>query len=255
MTRGRRGGTPDQARVYRQQGHDAAERFAECLGIDTYQRDQHAKKDVVDPAGDTHSVKSGQIKWQIFLYRRSRFESDYGFQALNGIGVLLMQCIDAFPLARADYEQDKLTAKERLRIPMMEIKNRLQNKNLLKAFLKKAIFNGEEVNYLTIYDDGIFHVYWNADVVEVMGDNFTVENSGSLSGNPDCQKVLFKYNGKNVGELEMRNDSEQHYREIRFNMLKQPYCELLRTHILEECRYLEQPVVSYGEATSKFGKW
>lgn len=255
MTRGRRGGTPDQAREYRLQGHEAAERFAECVGGATYQRDQHAKKDVIDPAGDTHSVKSGQIKWQIFLYRRSRFASDYGFQALNGIGLLLIECIDAFPPARADYEQDKLAAKERLRIPMREIKNRLQNKNLFKAFLKKAIFNGEEVNYLTIYDDDIFHVYWNADVVEVMGDNFTVENSRSSRGNPDCQKVLFKYNDKNVGELEMRNDSEQHYREVRFNMLKKPCCELLQTHILDKYPYPDQPIVSYGEAISKFWKW
>ena len=255
MTTGRRGGTPDQAREYRQQGHKAAECFAECVGGVTYQRDQHAKKDVIDPAGDTHSVKSGQIKWQIFLYRRNRFERDYGFQALNGIGLLLMDCINAFPPTFAEYQQNKLAAKKRLQIPMRELKYRLQRKVLLKGFLRKSIFNGGEVNYLTICDDGIFHVYWNEEIVEVMGNNFTVENSKSHSGNPDCQKVLFKYNNKNVGELEMRNDSKQHYQEVRFNMYKGRCCELLQTHILEECRYVGQPIVSCGEAISKFWQW
>lgn len=255
MTRGRRGGTREQAREYRLQGHNAAERFAECLGVDTYQRDQHAKKDVIDPAGDAHSVKSGEKKWQIFLYGRNRFERDYGFQALNGIGLLLMDCINAFPPTFAQYQQNKLAAKKRLQTPMRELKHRLQRNALLKGFLMKSIFNGGEVNYLTIDDDDIFHVYWNEEVVEVMGNNFTVENSKSRSGNPDCQKVLFKYNNKNVGELEMRNDSEQHYQEVRFNMLKGRCCELLQTHILGEYYYPGQPIVSYGEAISKFWKW
>ena len=256
MTVRRRGGTPDQARAYRQQGHDDALLFALCLGLNNdYQRDPRAKKDVIDPSGDAHSVKSGKKKWQIFLYRRSRFEADYGFQALDGIGSLLMDCIDAFPLEYADYEQNKLAAKRRLQIPMRELKNRFQRKNLLKAFLMKSIFNGGEVDYLTVCDDDMYHVYWNKEVVEVMGDNFTTENSTSRAGNPDSQKVLFKYDNKNVGELEMRNDSKQHYREVRFNMLKKPCCELLQTHILDEYRYPNQPIISHGEAISKFWKW
>src|SRR4051794_12465667 len=34
------------------------------------------------------------------------------------------------------------------------------------------------------------------------------------------QKVILKYEGVNLGEIEMRNDSIAHYREIRFNMMK-----------------------------------
>ena len=78
-----------------------------------YERDPKAKKDVIDPAGDAHSVKSGNIKWQIFLYGRNRFLEDDGFQALNGIGSLLVHCIDAFPPRYNDYVDNKAAAKER----------------------------------------------------------------------------------------------------------------------------------------------
>ena len=81
----------EQAREYRQAGHDASLEFALLIGMDRdYKRDPAAKKDVIDPSGDAHSVKSGQKKWQIFLYRRNRFIEDDGFQALNGVGALLM---------------------------------------------------------------------------------------------------------------------------------------------------------------------
>ena len=257
MTQGRRGGTSDEGRAYRQRGHDDALRFAQCLGMGTdYRRDPKAKKDVIDPSGDAHSVKSGQKKWQIFLYRRSRFENDDGFQALNGIGSLLIHCIDAFPPRYEDYLEDKLAAKIRLQTPMRELKDRFQRKALLRAFLMKSIFNGGEVNYLTICDDEIFHVYWNVDVVRVLGAEFTVENSKSKrAGQPNCQKVLFRHDDRNVGELEMRNDSLQHYGEVRFNMLKEPCFALLQAAIQNKCHYPDQPVVSYGRAVNTFWKW
>lgn len=58
-----------EARRYRQQGHDDALRFAIAIGLNKdYKNDPKAKKDVIDPSGDAHSVKSGEKKWQIFLY-------------------------------------------------------------------------------------------------------------------------------------------------------------------------------------------
>lgn len=137
----RRASSPQQARTYRQQGHKDALRFALLLGLDhDYRNDRRAKKDVIDPSGDAHSVKSGQKKWQVFLYRRSRFETDDGFQALNGIGSLLIHCIDTFPPRYEDYENSKETSKELLRTPMRELKDRFQRKALLRAFLMKAFF-------------------------------------------------------------------------------------------------------------------
>ena len=256
----------DHARKYRQAGHDDAMLFALEIGLTKdYRRDPKAKKDVIDPAGDAHSVKSGKKKWQIFLYRRSRFETDDGFQALNGIGQLLIHCIDAFPPRYRDYIGNKAASKERLKTPMRELKDRLQRRALLRAFLRKSIFNGGEVNYLTILHDGQYHVYWSDDVVSVMADNFEVVNSQARGDKEyDSQKVLFRYKGKNVGELEMRNDSAQHYGEVRFNMLKIPVMDLLYDAKLESSPYLQgngelsqqnPVVVLHGESIKNFGHW
>ena len=255
MTKRRRASTSEQARAYRQAGHDDALWFALLIGLeDDYRNDKSAKKDVIDPSGDAHSVKSGKKKWQIFLYRRSRFESDDGFQALNGIGSLLIHCIDAFPPRYEDYRGNENAAKERLRTPMRELKDRFQRKALLRAFLMKSIFNGGEVNYLTAKHDDRYHVFRNTDVVQVMGEAFTVENSRAAKGSPPEQKVLFKYRGLNVGELEMRNDSSTHYQEVRFNMNKPRVMELLFESIPDKEHYSDEIVV-YGTAIRTFGNW
>ena len=258
MTTGRRGGSAQQGRERRQQGHDAALRFALAIGMDRdYRRDPNAKKDVIDPAGDAHSVKAGAGKWQIFLYRRNRFIDDDGFQALNGVGSLLVHCIDAFPPRYEDYEGNETAAKERLRTPMRELKDRFQRKALLRAFLKKAFFNGGEVDYLTVLHGNRFHVYWNEDVVTAMADAFTVENSRAHgTGQFNEQKVIFKYAGNNVGEVEMRNESSQHYGEVRFNVLKPKFMELMENANLEEatCDFTDE-IRLHGRAIRTFGKW
>ncbi len=234
--------------------------FALSIGLDNdYQNDPHAKKDVIDPSGDAHSIKSGEKKWQIFLYRRSRFETDDGFQALNGIGSLLIHCIDAFPPRFKDYEASKEEAKERLRTPMRELKDRFQRKALLRAFMMKSFFNGGEVNYLTIHHNNAFKVYRNEDIVRALGDALTVENSKSASrkGLPE-QKVIFKYDGHNVGELEMRNDSEQHYGEVRFNVNIPVFMDLLgaySTTIFKQHKAYSSDVTAYGKAAKTFGNW
>lgn len=251
-----RGSSSEEARRYRQAGHNDALQFALCLGLtEDYQNDRQAKKDVIDPSGDAHSVKSGRLKWQIFLYRRSRFEEDDGFQALNGIGSLLIHCIDAFPPRYEDYRGNEDAAKQRLRTPMRELKDRFQRRALLRAFLMKSIFNGGEVDYLTILHDGIYHVFRNRDVVRAMGEVFTVDNSQARAkGQMPEQKVLFKHNDRNVGELEMRNDSRTHYQEVRFNMYKERALDLLIERTPQSKMFSENIKV-YGQAIKTFGNW
>ena len=199
----RRASSSGQARRYRQAGHDIALRFARLGLNEDYRNDRAAKKDVIDPSGDAHSVKAGQKKWQIFLYRRSRFIEDDGFQALNGIGSLLVHCIDAFPPRFEDYRGNEDAAKERLRTPMRELKDRFQRKALLRAFLMKSIFNGGEVDYLTIWHDELFHVFRNRDVIRAMGEAFLLKILKRGVAQYPEQKVLFKHMGRNVGELEI----------------------------------------------------
>ena len=86
MPRVKRGLSSENARKVRQQGHDDAFEFAMLIGLDSdYQNDVVAKKDVIDPSGDAHSVKSGNKKWQLFLYGLNRFSTDDFFQTMNGI--------------------------------------------------------------------------------------------------------------------------------------------------------------------------
>ena len=70
----------------------------------------------------------------------------------------------------------------------------------------------------------------------------------------DDQKVLFRYEGKIVGELEMRNDSLKHYREVRFNMNKKPFIHLLDAVGFEKKSYTKN-VILYGKTIKYFGKW
>ena len=70
------------------------------------------------------------------------------------------------------------------------------------------------------------------------------------------RKEIFKFNsgGTNLAELEMRNDSPTHYREIRFNMYKPKAMKLLFSKITLKQNYNEK-VILYGEAIRHFGRW
>lgn len=254
--RKKRGLSSEGARNVRQKGHDDALAFAIALGLDKdYENELQAKKDVIDPSGDAHSVKSGEKKWQVFLYGLGRFESDEAFRVMNGMGDLLIECIKAFPPSYEEYQCDKITAKEKLRNPMLRLAGKLQNPIRLRALLNKSLFNGGEVRYLTVKNGGLFHVFLNKDVVQVLSDCLEVCNSRAISkGQIAEQKVLFRYNGKNLGELEMRNDSPVHYQEIRFNMIKPKVMEVLFAKI-PFVRNYNSLVLVYGNASKHFGRW
>lgn len=245
--------TSDAARSVRQKGHDDALAFALSIGLgNDYKNDHQAKKDVIDSSGDAHSVKSGEKKWQVFLYGIGRFKSDHAFSAMNGIGDILIRCITSFQPTFEEYQKDKISAKERLRTSMRELADKLQDKRRLSAFLNKSLFNGGEVKYLTVKQNNFFHVFLNTDVVEALIKNLEVCNSTARRpGEISEQKVLLRYEGVNLGEVEMRNDSQIHYREIRFNMLKPKVMKLLFTEITPKKEY-NSKVFLYGKAIKKF---
>lgn len=256
LVRKTRASSSEDARIYRQKGHNDAKEFALAIGLrEDYQNNPTAKKDVIDPSGDAHSVKSGEKKWQIFLYGKGRFTSDEAFTVMNGIGALCLDCINAFPDSFEAYQKDKTTAKERLRIPMVALKEKLQDKTRLRAFLNKSIFNGGEVNYLTIKDKGLFHVFHRDDILKAFCDNLEVCNSKkTTSGTFPEQKTLLRFEGVNLGEIEMRNDSAVHYQEIRFNMIK-PRAMSLFFGKIPFIRDYSSRVKVYGQAGKTFGRW
>ncbi|MBI4186666.1 MAG: hypothetical protein HY530_04055 [Chloroflexi bacterium] len=202
-----------------------------------------------------HVQRKTSLTHRVMHIGLGRFWSDDAFGAMNGIGDLLTECINAFPSDFRAYQRNKPAAKERLRRPMSKLAELFQDKRRLRAFLNKSIFNGGEVNYLTVKHEGIFHVFLNQDVVQVFSDNLEVCNSRALTaGQTPEQKVLFRYNGLNMGELEMRNDSEIHYREVRFNMIKPKVMNLLFTKI-PLVKEFSDKVWVYGNASKRFGHW
>ena len=244
--------TSEKASYVKRKGHEDAREFAIALGIGKeFRSDPRAKKDVIDKDGRSYSVKSGEKKWQIFLYGKTRFETDADFPAMNGIGKLFLECIEVFPENRIDYLKDKTSYKERLKEPMIKLREKLSDKRILKAFINKAMFNSGEVDFLVIKNEGLFHVFWKEDVVEALTELLEVENSKARGkGQIDAQKVVFKYNNKTIGEIEMRNDSDIHYREVKFWMSKSLTFDLLKKHI-NQFKKLSDRIILYGRAINK----
>ena len=248
-----RASSSKNASQYKRAGHARELEFAGAIGVeDAYKNNPQAKKDVVDKSGDTHSVKGGDKKLQIFLYGLNRFKEDSGFLSLNGVGKILVKCIETFPEQYGDYDKDKAQYKYKLESVMIELKDKLQNKDLLKAFLNKSFFNSGEVNYLTVKHNGKFHVFQATEVTDILTHSLDVANSIKRQSNQyNNQKVVLKYDGVNVCEIEMRNDSVTHYRKIRFNADKNRLLSLLHSKI-GTSKDSNSQVRVYGKAIKKF---
>jgi len=242
----------EKASYVKRKGHADAQEFAELLGIGKeYKSEPQAKKDVIDLEGHSYSVKSGEKKWQIFLYSKTRFETDYTFMAMNGLGKLFLKCIESFPENRSEYLKNKGLYKRKLQEPMRELCQRLKEKRLLAAFIDKSMFNSGEVDFLVIKEEEVFNVFWSREVVDTLTENFEVGNSKARQkGQFDDQKVVFKVCGKTCGEIEMRNDSEIHYREVKFWLNKKLTFDLLTSQIKKR-RNLSERIILYGKAIKK----
>ena len=248
------------------------------------------KGDVQDRINNLHSVKSGK-KWQIFLYGYNRISNCLH---LN----MLLPCLDAFPAEYSTYLVDRETciafkedyisqhgrnaaanltndaiskiignncyiqAKNKLMAATLNVKTKLEEKEILRAFLDEAIFNNGEVTYLAILDttfkkDNIFKVFHRLDVLEILSNKLVpaVSVAGKVADdyNVNGQKTLLKYikpNGslKNIIEIEIRNDSNSHYRQVRFNMYSKDALGLLINDSLTA------EVKNYGDQTILYGK-
>ncbi len=241
----------ERAREVKLRGHADAREFAEVLGIGKeFKKDLGAKKDVIDSEGYSYSVKSGEKKWQIFLYGEKRFKEDIEFKAVN-LSKTFLDCIQAFPVQREKYLKNKLIYKMQLQRPMTVLKNKLSNKNKLRLLLNKGLFNSGEVDFLVIKDNNVFHVFYNKDVLDILINLISVENSKARSKNQlDNQKMVLKIQGKTYGEIEMRNDSEIHYREIKFWLDRNLITSLLKEKI-KPFSYFNNKIILYGKAIRK----
>jgi len=116
------------------------------------------------------------------------------------------------------------------------------------------MFNSGEVDFLVIKEKDIFHVFFSREVVDILTQNFEVENSKARGKNQfDDQKVIFKVQGKTYGEIEMRNDSDIHYREVKFWLDKNLIYNLLKKEITKSKEFNKR-IILYGKAINKLFK-
>lgn len=250
--------TSEQASQKKIEGHKKESYFAELIGGEVNKGTQTDKKDVIDKRHRTHSVKGGKW-WQIFLYAKSRLEKNTIFRGLRKLTDPMIGCLDVFPDDRGDYQSNKHEIKKALQIPMKELAQALQDDELLAAFLSKSLFNGGEVNYLSINRKGgtDFHVFAQEDVVKRLTKILEVDNSrGRRKGEYDSQKVIFKaqYGDRllNVGEIEIRTDSNLHYKQIKCRFNGEKIFNLLKNSAAEIDEKIENRLFAYDRAIKTF---
>jgi hypothetical protein len=235
------------------------------------------KTDFIDNKKNKYSIKGGKKKWQIFLYGTKRFESDPGFEFSN-IGKMFKNSLNCFPDDYVIYKQDKDLAKEQLKeffdqnqrkphdveeylsilgeqnsylnakINLEKnnkiIKNCFLDQSILHQFLMKSIFNNEEVDFWVIKNGQNFQIYRSIEAVNALVSELQPALSSLKQGRSDDinfpgQKVLLR-SKTNVIELEVRNDSVKHYKQIRFNMIREKTLLILDKHFKQHYKINEK---------------
>jgi len=160
-----------------------------------------------------------------------------------------------------------IASKEKLAKSTSLVCAALEDKMFLREFLMEALFNNKEVNFLAIRDDTYlcdkkFKIFEREEVLEILSNKLlpALSAAGNVPEdyNVPQQKTLLRYlqeNGtpKNIVEIEIRNDSETHYRQVRFNMYSKDTLYLLLTHLASKpVKTINKSVLVYGEAIHQF---
>lgn len=134
----------------------------------------------------------------------------------------------------------------------------LQNKESLKAFLSKSIFNAGEVEYLTVkiypnefenIEEG-FYIFFRDDVLDIFTNKIEVVNSKAKNKQElNDLKVIFKIDNKNFSEIEIRTD-EKNYKRFMFRMDKKIAFLTLINNL--EVSKLKENLYVCGKAINKF---
>ena len=207
------------------------------------------KGDVEDKNGKFHSLKGGSEiknasgrkgKWQLFLYRKSRFQQETDFPGRE----FILEILDSFPPLHEDYAKNKEVIKRRLEKPMKELKDFLCDKENLYDFFDKSILD-KRVSFFVVYDDDSFHVFEREEAMGIFTRYLEVENNRSL------QKVVFKYDNKIISELEYRTTDDGKYPAMLLNMQNRSALALLQEKT-GKSELVNPVVLSYGSAIEYF---
>jgi hypothetical protein len=135
-------------------------------------------------------------------------------------------------VSKAIGDNEYVNSKSKLAEASEKVSELLKDKVFLRKFLSEALFNNEEVSYLAIRDstylqDNIYRTFDREDVLDIFSKMLVPASSKAGNVPEDFnvpgQKTLLRYNlkgnvDKNIVEIEIRNDSNTHYRQVRFNM-------------------------------------
>lgn len=249
---------PEKASEVKVQGHVNEHQFAALVGGSVNMGNHHDKRDVIDQKHGTHSVKSGHW-WQIFLYGRERIATNTILRAIGGISRIMLDCIDAFPEDYDDYHGEaKDAAKRALQPHMRRLLEELQKPDIGRAFFEKALFDGGNAGYLSVYpgpakdpfEKKSFHVFHKDDVVRALTGDLSFANSKARNASQmSDQKVVLKSSllRRQIGEIEMRNDSAVHHREVKFRLNSPNVMSILRASLPPPTRASER-IFTYGKA-------
>ncbi len=247
----RRAMTSAAASDKKKAGHKREHEFSDLINGTVNRGNQQGKKDVIDKSDRAHSVKGGKF-WQIFLYSRNRLASNTILQGIGNLADIAIECIDVFPDTFDGYQADKKNTKIALQTPMKKLCVELNKRKVYAAFIQKAFFNGNEVDYLTIKSNGKFHIFPSAVVIDICNRFDVVNSKGQNAGQMDDQKVLLKL-GVNIGEIELRNDSKLHYREFKFRINGEKFLKILQEKVGNDFEERGEIIV-YGKARKTFKK-
>jgi hypothetical protein len=129
-----------------------------------------------------------------------------------------------------------LNAKLKLQVVTKKMKEKFEEEGQIRSFLEKGMFANEDVDKLVVKEKDNFLVFYKSDVLDIFDENLKAENSVGGHGiddiNLDGQKTIIKYK-TNIVELEIRNDSKLHYRQVRFNMKREKALTLFKQRLIE----------------------
>jgi hypothetical protein len=156
-----------------------------------------------------------------------------------------------------------IRSKQQLAVATRSVCEALHEKTYLRQFLGEALFNNTEVSFLAVKDstykkDEQFKVFLRDDVLDILTSRLfpTLSKAGHVPEdyNVPGQKTLLCYKTnsgatKNIVEIEIRNDSHVHYRQVRFNMYSKDTLSILLTNSPRlPSSQLCDGVMVYGEA-------
>lgn len=240
------GMSSEKASRIKNRGHNKEHLLAGLIGGEVIKGTN--KLDVRDKKGKLYTVKGGsEIKgkegrdgrWQLFMYKKSRFEAEKDYPARK----IFMNILDIFPKNKQDYDINPEPIKEQVKKPMKKLKKYLSKTKNMSKFFNKSIFNNK-IDYLAIYHDDVFHIFSKEDVLK------TFENCFKVINNATYQKVVFSYNNKIAIEIEVRK-TEGKYPSILLITTKKIIFNILSNHI-KKMNKATRNLYVYGNAIKTF---